>query len=74
MHFVKTQDYVQITGTGDFTRINIRGGDAYVEVQGYIRTEAYAMMKLAVVNLTLMVQMVRLRWVLQSFVNVTYSR
>ncbi|KAL4268370.1 Carbohydrate-binding module family 13 protein [Pleurotus pulmonarius] len=28
VHFVKTQDYVQITGTGDFTRINIRGGDA----------------------------------------------
>ncbi|KAJ7764664.1 carbohydrate-binding module family 13 protein [Mycena olivaceomarginata] len=27
-HFVKTPDYVQITGVGDFTKINIRGGDS----------------------------------------------
>ncbi|KAJ7149933.1 carbohydrate-binding module family 13 protein [Mycena filopes] len=27
VHFVKTPDYVQVTGTGDFTKINIKGGD-----------------------------------------------
>ncbi|KAJ7826190.1 hypothetical protein B0H14DRAFT_3874092 [Mycena olivaceomarginata] len=27
-HFVKTPDYVQITGVGNFTKINIRGGDS----------------------------------------------
>ena len=28
VHFVKTPDYVQVTGVGDFTKINIRKGDA----------------------------------------------
>ncbi|KIJ55622.1 carbohydrate-binding module family 13 protein [Sphaerobolus stellatus SS14] len=28
VHFVKTNDYVQITGVGDFTKINIPKGDA----------------------------------------------
>lgn len=27
VHFVQTEDYVQITGVGDFTKINIRAGD-----------------------------------------------
>ena len=27
VHFVKTPDYVQITGVGDFTKINIPQGD-----------------------------------------------
>ncbi|EAU85094.1 macrofage activating glycoprotein [Coprinopsis cinerea okayama7 len=27
VHFVKTPDYVQITGTGDFTKLNIPAGD-----------------------------------------------
>lgn len=27
VHFVKTPDYVQVTGVGDFTKINIRRGD-----------------------------------------------
>ncbi|KAF9459036.1 carbohydrate-binding module family 13 protein [Collybia nuda] len=28
VHFVKTQNYVQITGVGDFTKVNVRAGDA----------------------------------------------
>ena len=28
VHFVKTPDYVQITGVGDFTKMNINRGDA----------------------------------------------
>jgi hypothetical protein len=28
VHFVETPDYVQITGTGDFTKINIPKGDS----------------------------------------------
>ena len=28
VHFVKTTDYVQVTGVGDFTKINIPAGDA----------------------------------------------
>jgi hypothetical protein len=28
VHFVKTPEYVQITGAGDFTKINIPAGDA----------------------------------------------
>lgn len=28
VHFVKTPDYVQVTGVGDFTKINVRKGDA----------------------------------------------
>jgi len=28
VHFVRTPDYVQVTGVGDFTKINIRKGDA----------------------------------------------
>lgn len=28
VHFVKTPDYVQVTGVGDFTKINIPAGDA----------------------------------------------
>jgi hypothetical protein len=28
VHFVRTPDYVQVTGTGDFTKINIPGGDS----------------------------------------------
>ena len=28
VHFVKTPDYVQVTGVGDFTKINIRKADA----------------------------------------------
>jgi hypothetical protein len=28
VHFVKTPDYVQITGQGDFTKINIPAGDS----------------------------------------------
>jgi hypothetical protein len=27
VHFVKTADYVQITGQGDFTKINVPAGD-----------------------------------------------
>jgi hypothetical protein len=27
VHFVKTSNYVQITGVGDFTKVNIRAGD-----------------------------------------------
>jgi len=27
VHFVKTPDYVQITGVGDFTKLNVRKGD-----------------------------------------------
>jgi hypothetical protein len=27
VHFVKTPDYVQVTGVGDFTKINIVNGD-----------------------------------------------
>jgi len=27
VHFVKTQDYVQVTGVGDFTKINVKKGD-----------------------------------------------
>ena len=27
VHFVKTPDYVQVTGVGDFTKINIPSGD-----------------------------------------------
>jgi hypothetical protein len=26
-HFVKTPDYVQVTGTGDFTKINVQAKD-----------------------------------------------
>jgi hypothetical protein len=28
VHFVRTPDYVQVTGVGDFTKINILKGDA----------------------------------------------
>lgn len=28
VHFVKTSEYVQVTGVGDFTKINIRKNDA----------------------------------------------
>ncbi|KAF9028564.1 carbohydrate-binding module family 13 protein [Hymenopellis radicata] len=28
VHFVKTPDYVQVTGVGDFTKINVAAGDA----------------------------------------------
>ena len=28
VHFVKTPEYVQVTGVGDFTKINIPAGDA----------------------------------------------
>lgn len=28
MHFVKTHNYVQVTGVGNFTKINVRAGDA----------------------------------------------
>ncbi|KAJ7650908.1 carbohydrate-binding module family 13 protein [Roridomyces roridus] len=28
VHFVKTPDYVQVTGVGDFTKLNIPGGDS----------------------------------------------
>jgi len=28
VHFVQTPDYIQITGTGDFTKLNIQAGDA----------------------------------------------
>ncbi len=28
VHFVKTPDYVQITGVGDFTKINVLKGDS----------------------------------------------
>lgn len=28
VHFVRTPDYVQITGVGDFTKINVAPGDA----------------------------------------------
>ena len=28
VHFVKTPDYVQVTGQGDFTKINVPQGDA----------------------------------------------
>jgi hypothetical protein len=28
VHFVKTPDYVQVTGVGDFTKINVLQGDA----------------------------------------------
>jgi hypothetical protein len=28
VHFVKTPEYVQLTGVGDFTKINIPQGDA----------------------------------------------
>ncbi|KXN91764.1 Extracellular exo-alpha-L-arabinofuranosidase [Leucoagaricus sp. SymC.cos] len=28
VHFVETPDYVQITGVGDFTKINVRAGDS----------------------------------------------
>lgn len=28
VHFVRTPDYVQVTGVGDFTKLNIRAGDA----------------------------------------------
>ena len=27
VHFVKTPDYVQVTGVGDFTKVNIPKGD-----------------------------------------------
>jgi hypothetical protein len=27
VHFVRTPDYVQVTGVGDFTKINIQAGD-----------------------------------------------
>lgn len=27
VHFVKTADYVQVTGVGDFTKINVPSGD-----------------------------------------------
>lgn len=27
VHFVKTKDYVQVTGVGDFTKINVQKGD-----------------------------------------------
>lgn len=27
VHFVKTPDYVQVTGVGDFTKINVPSGD-----------------------------------------------
>jgi hypothetical protein len=27
-HFLETEHYVQVTGTGDFTKINIKAGDA----------------------------------------------
>jgi hypothetical protein len=27
VHFVQTPDYVQVTGTGDFTKINVKKGD-----------------------------------------------
>jgi hypothetical protein len=30
VHFVKTPDYVQVTGVGDFTKINVPNGDEYV--------------------------------------------
>ena len=32
VHFVKTPDYVQVTGQGDFTKINVPKGDAGGEV------------------------------------------
>jgi hypothetical protein len=28
VHFVRTPDYVQVTGVGDFTKINVQKGDA----------------------------------------------
>lgn len=27
VHFVKTRDYVQVTGVGDFTKVNVKAGD-----------------------------------------------
>lgn len=27
VHFVRTPDYVQVTGVGDFTKINVKKGD-----------------------------------------------
>ncbi|KAF8646676.1 hypothetical protein AX16_007107 [Volvariella volvacea WC 439] len=35
VHFVKTPDYVQVTGVGDFTRINILAGDAGGEMDSH---------------------------------------
>jgi len=35
VHFVKTPQYVQITGQGDFTKINIRRGDAGGELDNH---------------------------------------
>jgi len=35
VHFVKTPQYVQITGQGDFTKINIPGGDAGGELDNH---------------------------------------
>ncbi|KAJ7719502.1 hypothetical protein B0H16DRAFT_1795251 [Mycena metata] len=30
VHFVTTPDYVQVTGKGDFTKINVKAGDDYI--------------------------------------------
>jgi hypothetical protein len=27
VHFIRTKDYVQVTGVGDFTKINVKKGD-----------------------------------------------
>ena len=32
VHFVQTPEYVQVTGVGDFTKINIKAGDAGGEI------------------------------------------
>lgn len=36
VHFVKTPEYVQVTGVGDFTKINIAAGDAGGEVRVFV--------------------------------------
>ena len=35
VHFVKTKDYVQITGVGDFTKINIKNKDEGGELDNH---------------------------------------
>jgi hypothetical protein len=37
VHFVKTSEYVQVTGVGDFTKINIPKGDSGGELDNMYR-------------------------------------
>lgn len=66
VHFVKTPDYVQVTGVGDLTKINIPAGDAggYVERRYFFLISA----KEETGSQTLMVQTETVELILDHFV------